>query len=151
MKNIFTDKEKAALISRISKITRDHRPAWGKMNAHQMIVHLADPFRVAMGEKKVMANPGIFSKWPLNKLIIGVLPWPKGAPTAPEFIQGTGGSPLSEFEKDREELLTLVEKFTRTEDGFEFHASPVFGKLSRRDWGRLMWKHIDHHMRQFGC
>jgi hypothetical protein len=120
------------------------------MNAHQVIVHLTDPFRAALGERTAHKMPGLFSKWPLNKFIVYLMPWPKGAPTAPEFIQGVKGTPSETFEKDKKELFRFIEKFVSVEKEMKFQPSPVFGKITNKDWGRLMWRHVNHHLKQFG-
>jgi len=150
MKNFFNEKDRAALLKRLENMGPSGTPKWGKMNAHQAVVHLTDPFRAALGERMVPKVPGLFSKWPLNKLIVYILPWPKGAPTAPEFIQGVKGTPPETFEKDKKELFGYIEKFVSGEKEMSFQPSPVFGKITNNDWGRLMWRHVNHHLKQFG-
>ena len=76
------------------------------------------------------------------------MPWPKGAPTADEFIQGKKGTPPTDFEQDKQKLLLTIHRFASYAEPFA--PSPVFGPMSNRAWGRLMWRHIDHHLRQFG-
>jgi hypothetical protein len=120
------------------------------MNAHQMIVHLTDPLRVALGERHAAFRTSILSIWPMNKIVSQVMPWPKGAPTAPEFVQGIGGTTPTEFERDRQELSRALARFVEQGNAKPFALSPVFGKLSNDEWARLMWRHFDHHLRQFG-
>lgn len=115
-----------------------------------MIVHLTDPLRVAIGERHATFRKSILSIWPTNKLISQVMPWPKGAPTAPEFVQGLGGTTPTEFERDKQELLRALALFVEHGNAKQFALSPVFGKLDNNEWARLMWRHIDHHLRQFG-
>ena len=55
-----------------------------------------------------------------------------------------------DFEADRRTLLGLIQRFTDYPTTADFAANPVFGPLSRRGWGRQAWRHIDHHLRQFG-
>lgn len=150
MKNLFSAKDKDELINRLSNLSRNHVPRWGKMNAHQVVVHMADPLRAALADRPVPLNPGIFNKWPINKLFSQYLPWPKGAPTAPEFIQGMKGSIPVEFEKDKQELILLIHRFSRHQNSPPFPIQPTFGKLNNREWARLMWRHINHHLTQFG-
>ncbi len=150
MKNLFNSKDREDLLFRISKIKEDTIPKWGKMNAHQTIVHLTDPMRAALGERPVAFEKSLFGVWPLNKLISQLLPWPKGAPTNPNFIQGMKGTKPYEFEKDLESLREIINRFSAQDKSVEFKMNPMFGKLSNDEWARTMWRHIDHHLRQFG-
>jgi hypothetical protein len=111
MKNIFVSTDRQELERRLQSVTPDSRPQWGKMNAHQMIVHLTDPLRVALGERHAAFRKSILSIWPMNKIVSQVMPWPKGAPTAPEFVQGIGGTTPTEFERDRQELSRVLARF----------------------------------------
>lgn len=150
MKNLFNQQDKDDIIKRLSGFTPHLLPKWGKMNAQQAVVHMTDPLRCALGERPVPLNPSIFAKWPVNKWISQYLPWPKGAPTAPEFIQGVKGSGLSEFENDKQTLIAAVHRFSEHQNSSPFPIQPTFGKLNNNEWARLMWRHINHHLNQFG-
>jgi Protein of unknown function (DUF1569) len=91
-----------------------------------------------------LALPGI------AHAVVWIMPWPKGAPTTPRFLPGTGMTPSSAFEADKQALLAVLRRFGETSPDRAFAPNPVFGRLSRRGWGRLMWRHLDHHLRQFG-
>ena len=75
------------------------------------------------------------------------LRWPPGVPTRPEIEQGRGGTPPAEWENDHNELLGLLESFA---DRQKFGAHPVFGPMSRCEWLTWGYRHVDHHLRQFG-
>ena len=98
----------------------------------------AKPLRTPLG------LPGI------SDAVVWVLPWPKGAPTAPEFLPGTGMTTPTDFERDKAALVDVLRQFSEREVTSSFSPSPVFGRLSRRAWGRLMWRHLDYHLHQFG-
>jgi len=150
MKNLFDTKEKDELLKRLSKLTAKHQPKWGKMNAQQLVAHLADPLRAALGERPVPFRPSMFGIWPFNKFASQIMPWPKGAPTAPEFIQGDKGTVPIEFEQDKKTLIGLINKFSEHQNASQFPPNPGFGKLTNKEWARLMWRHLDHHLTQFG-
>jgi len=150
MQNLFNQQDKENLIERLSKLTPNHLPKWGKMNVHQAVVHMTDPLRCALGIRPVSVHSGVLSVWPINKLISQYLPWIKGAPTAPEFTQGVKGSQLIEFEKDKEELILTIHRFSQEQNTKPFPFHPVFGKLKNTEWARVMWRHINHHLTQFG-
>jgi hypothetical protein len=151
MKHIFQETQKEALLQRLARIQPNSTRAWGKMNVHQMLVHLADPFRAALLDRPVPYHPGILGRFPVNKMVSQWLPWPKGSPTAQEFIQGAQGSTPAEFEQDKQALIHLIHRFTQHGHNPAFPPHPVFGNLTNRQWARVMWRHLDHHLRQFSC
>ena len=88
-----------------------------------------------------------FRFWPLNKLIIYTLPWPKGAPTAPEFIVKDEGD-LSERTAS---LRAAVDRFASRGESQTFQPHAAFGPLNAKDWGALVHRHLHHHLTQFGA
>jgi hypothetical protein len=74
-------------------------------------------------------------------------PWPAGVPTRPEIEQGRGGTPPAEWLSDRATLIHLLNTFA---DHSNYAAHPVFGPLSRHEWQIWGYRHVDHHLRQFG-
>jgi len=79
------------------------------------------------------------------------LPWPRGFKTVPELDQRAGGTPPEEFDKDMRELQNLVNRFTQQPRDFQWQPHPQFGHLSDREWMRLAYLHMDHHLRQFSA
>lgn len=150
MKNLFNQNDVTNLTQRLKMLSVSRMPKWGKMNAHQAVVHMTDPLLCALGDRPVPLNPSILCKWPFNKLFSQYLPWPKGAPTAPEFIQGVKGTKPLEFDKDMEKLISSIQRFHHHQDISPFPIQPTFGHLNNQEWARLMWRHINHHLIQFG-
>ena len=111
-----------------------------------MVVHLTDSARMALGELTVTGRRMLLRYPPLKQLIVYVLPIPRGVPTAPELIDrraAAWGSELAELEGAFDRLLAQ-------HDRVEWPDHPAFGPMSRRAWGVLVYKHTDHHLRQFG-
>lgn len=150
MKNLLENADREALIARLQNLRPDCQRRWGTMTAQQVVPHLTDPLRVAIGDRTAQPMNAIFSKPVISTLAVWCMPWPKGAPTAEEFIQGKQGTPPAEFERDKQTLLLAIHRFANHPKDEAFRSNPVFGLLSRRSWGRLMWRHFDHHLRQFG-
>lgn len=150
MNNLLNASDREAIIARLENLDENRRPGWGKMNVQQVVPHLTDPLRAAIGDRQVPMMPGIFSKFPVNQIVVWWMPWPKAAPTSPEFLPGTGGTAAAEFLQDKQTLLLTIHRFANHASEGRFSPSPVFGRLSNRAWGRLMWRHLDHHLRQFG-
>lgn len=145
MKSVWDAGTRKELLDRFARLTPQHKPLWGKMNAGQMVAHCAGPLRAAMGEMKVTEKWTPFRIGLLRYLVIYKMPWPKGAPTAPEFIhQG-----VEDLDSNRRQLAEALERFAaQRHNGLRPHAA--FGPLSEKDWGCLTWRHLDHHLTQFG-
>lgn len=137
---------RAAILSRFEKLAATAKPLWGKMSAVQMVQHVTAPMLTAMGELPVPARPGLLRTAMMRYLIIHVLPWPKGAPTAKEYMPADTGdmkTHLAHFEETLERFGTRAEAAVWTEH-------PAFGNLTMKDWDCLTSRHLDHHLRQFG-
>ena len=146
MKTIWDPLCRSEILARFESLRPELHPSWGKMTSAQMLAHLADPMKAALGEKKVVAKQSAFSNPIVRTLIIYCLPWPKGAPTAPEFLH-------AEEEHFGENLIALrstLERFVASGEGGHREPHPAFGQISPKAWGRLMYRHLDHHLRQFG-
>jgi hypothetical protein len=130
---------------RIQQLRADSPRRWGKMSVDQMLWHVNQSLANALGDfrpKPVkMPLPG-----PLIKFFALNMPWPRGAPTAPEFKPGERYS----FEAERARCLALIDRVVAKRiDDPQWEPSAGFGIMSGRDWSRLQAKHLDHHLRQF--
>jgi hypothetical protein len=76
--------------------------------------------------------------------------WPRGIATVPEIEQGCGGTTPMEFERDRMELLGLMSRFRSSTDTLRAAMHPIFGSMTVSLWGIWGYRHLDHHLRQFG-
>lgn len=147
MGSILNDSDRKSICQRISSITNDSAPRWGRMDAKAMLTHLRDSARMALGELSV-AGKGkrAFQVFPIKHLILHVVPFPKSAPTAPELLVSDAAS----LDAIRSELVSLIERIGGgPREGFG-PDHPLFGRLSFREWGVTTYKHTDHHLRQFG-
>lgn len=136
-------------LPRIQSLTIDTPAKWGKMNAHEMICHCTDQVRAALGEKESKDISTFFSRTVIKALALGPVPIPRGkAKTAPEFDQKIGGTAPREFEADRQVLLDYLHQFEQYRETLSPH--PLFRNLSRSQWQKMITKHLDHHLAQFG-
>jgi hypothetical protein len=144
MKNLLDAATQAQMVTRLGALRADSKPRWGRMDAGSMLCHLNASLRMALSELPVRSKRmKAFHGFPLKHLMLYVLPFPKGAPTAPELL---AGKPTG-FAADRDALGALTMRFAVCAGGAEH---PLFGVLSAREWGALQWKHMEHHLRQFG-
>jgi Protein of unknown function (DUF1569) len=148
--------DKQQIVERLGKIQPLSPRLWGRMSVNQMICHLSDSFRVTMGEKpwkteRISVTPIPLPRWFVKWMALHLpLKWPHGLKTRPEVDTEHGGTPPIQFERDRANLLELLERFTRRPREFEWQPHPMFGTMSDRDWMRWGYLHMDHHLRQFG-
>lgn len=147
--NLFEKDAYDSILQRLNSLTPDAPRQWGKMSVSQMLAHLKVAFRVPLHET---ALPRMF----LGRLIGGLFksqlynekPYGKGLPTAPDFI--IKNEPA--FEQERAALIALITEFyTKGPTKVGQHPHPFFGKLTPEQWGLSMWKHLDHHLKQFGA
>ena len=146
MKSIFNPRDHGELQERVQRLTMTKTAAWGRLTPLQMVAHLSDSLRMASGELEVAPKKVPIRFSPLKELVLYVLPIPKGLPTSPELIRRKPREWSIEIAELREELNGLVQR------GAEAlaPAHPAFGKLSAKQWGVLIYRHMDHHLRQFG-
>ena len=148
MRSILNDDDRAAIDRRVRSLSASSGARWGSMDVTGMLKHLRLSSLMTLGELSVpSANKRAFQVFPLKHLILYVLPFPKGAPTASELKPGVAAS----FEEERAEVLELLERIgTGPREGVG-PAHPLFGPLSWREWGVATYKHADHHLKQFGA
>ena len=153
MKKTVLDAEAlSAIRERIGKIKPDSQRLWGKMNAAECLCHMADQIRMTLGHLPVKDQSTFMSRSLVKMLVMAGMPAPKGkVETAPEINTQLQGTKPTEFEADRRALLGFIEEFLKTSETFRYQVHPFFGTLSRKQWGKLIYTHLDHHLSQFGC
>ena len=145
MKTVWDDSVRNELLERFARLRKDQKPLWGKMDAGQMMAHCTVSLRAPMGELKVTEKWTPFRIGFLRYLVIYKMPWPKGSPTAVEYIH----EGPEDLEKNRKQFIAAMGRFA-AHRGKPFRDHAGFGTLSEKDWGCLTWRHLDHHLRQFG-
>jgi hypothetical protein len=146
MATFLDDRDRARLMGRLATLTPGAQPRWGKFTVAGMLCHLRECARMASGELLVPdAGKKAFQTFPLKHLILHVLPFPKGAPTAPLLL----ATSTEEFEEALRQVTKALDEFLHEEQR-PAPAHPLFGPLTRKEWGALVYKHTDHHLRQFG-
>ena len=147
-RTILNERDRAEIGGRMRSLSVTSARQWGSMDVVGMLQHLRLSTRMALGDLSVpSANKRVFQVFPLKHLILYVLPFPKGAPTAPELKPIDAVS----FEEERAAVLELLERVgTGPREGVG-PVHPLFGPLTWREWGVATYKHADHHLRQFGA
>ena len=145
-KSIFQAASRAELQQRLAHLEPDRVPDWGKLTAPKMVVHLEDSLKMALGELPVRPKTVVIRFPVIKHLIIYVMPWPKGTPTAPELLARVPAAWNGEVVA----LSALIERFAERSSRETWPPHPAFGAMSGRLWGALVYKHVNHHFTQFG-
>jgi len=148
IRSILNESDRAAICNRLQALSASSTARWGQMNVNGMLEHLRLSAQMAVGEV-ASASKGkrVFQVFPLKHLILYVLPFPKGAPTAKELLPSAAAS----LEEERAAVLQLLERIGAGPQEGTGPAHPLFGPLSRREWAAATYKHVDHHLKQFGA
>jgi hypothetical protein len=148
MKTLFDKDTHAELVDRLGKLTAQTERQWGKMSASQMMEHTARALEMATGD--VPMKQHILGKaigWIFKGRFLGEQPFSKNSPTGPTLI--INDEP--DFEVTHQRLSDLIEKFHALgESGTNGNIHGFFGPLNGKQWGETQYKHVDHHLRQFG-
>lgn len=151
MKTLARERDTGELLGRLRTVRPDSARLWGRMSAHQMICHLADGFRMADGEKAVPGTPHAIRAVLIRWIALHTpLPWPRGVKTLSEVDQEAGGTCPTDFAADLAELESRLSRFASRRNGSR-PPHPIFGRLSESEWLRWGYRHVDHHLRQFGA
>lgn len=143
--SIFDPADRLALVARLESLSPHSPRLWGTMDLPKAICHMGDQLRLALGEIVVEPVPGLASVPGFRTLIVRYLPFPKNVKTAPELLV----TDLASLDEARSWLLTWVERVVAHGLEAPLAAHPLFGALSTADWGIVMARHMDHHLRQF--
>jgi hypothetical protein len=146
MKSIWQNETRLELNDRIAALQWERPAQWGRFTAPTMVCHLADSLRMAIGDLKVASKRSPIRYPPLKQLIIYLAPFPKGAPTAPELLTRQP----REWAIDIADLQALLSRTASAPVTDRWPEHPIFGPLSKRAWGVLIYRHINHHLEQFG-
>ena len=149
MENIFDESISDGTIKRINLLKSESQPKWGKMSAGQMLAHCNVTYELVFENKH--SKPKGFKKWMLKtfvkNIVVGEKSYKKNSRTAPEFLI----TEEKDFKSEKERLIAYIRKTQELgADYFNGKDSHSFGKLTKEEWNNMFYKHIDHHLNQFG-
>jgi hypothetical protein len=147
MKNLFEPTTVEEVFSRIERLRADSPRQWGKMDVAQMLAHCSAALEMASG--KVVAKRTLLGRIigpRVRHLLTNEKPMPRNSPTAKELRVGS-----CDLERERSRLRECVRQFYEGgESQCTTHPHPFFGPITPIEWSTGMYKHLDHHLRQFG-
>ncbi|WP_179337869.1 DUF1569 domain-containing protein [Winogradskyella ludwigii] len=149
MKNIFDKQVTEEVINRINQLQTTTKPQWGKMSVDQMLAHCNVTYEFLY--ENVHPKPKGFKKWMLKTFVKSIVvsdkPYKKNGRTASEFLITS----QKEFTTEQDRLTSYIQKTQDLGgDYFDQKESHSFGKLSKTEWNNMFYKHLDHHLSQFG-
>ena len=138
------------LALRLGRVQPASARQWGTLTPHEMLCHLGDSFSAMLGERAASSKETWLSRTVVKWIALHTsLPWPQGVPTRPEVNPKQDGTKPADFERDRTRVLELMQRFVKPDASHALH--PMFGALTRKEWMRWGYAHVDHHLRQFDC
>ncbi|RCR70899.1 DUF1569 domain-containing protein [Larkinella punicea] len=147
--NLFTQEVSDKIIQRIDRLTPDTLPLWGKMDVAQMLAHCNVTYELIYENihKKHNILMQLVIRAFVKKRIVGASPYKRNLPTGPAFLI----KDTRNFETEKNRLKTYIRKTQQLgETHFNQKASHSFGKLNVNEWNNMFYKHLDHHLTQFG-
>ncbi len=147
--SLYDEQTLNELLNRINKLTPESQPLWGKMNVAQMLAHNNVAFDITAGKIPASYNflMRLMLKTFVKPIVVGNKPYEKNGRTAPVFIVADE----RDFADEKAKLTDNFKSFhAEGPAAYEGKASPSFGKLTSQEWSNQYWKHMDHHLRQFG-
>jgi hypothetical protein len=149
MHSLFDAADRQSVLGRLAQLQPGAERQWGKMAAAQMMAHCSVALEVATGDKpRKQAFIGkIFGPF-VRSSLLGEKPFSRSSPTDPAFLV----TEEKDFETEKRRLTGIVNRFCelgREKASVQTHS--FLGKLNGEEWGVMMYKHLDHHLRQFGA
>ncbi len=149
MQTLFEPSARLGIHQRLAKLEAASARQWGKMEPAQMLAHCSVALDTANGDlpRKQMLIGKLLAPF-VKKGVLGEKPFTKNSPTDPAFLV----SDPRDFAREKDRLEKTIDRFCdRGPEAAARATHSFFGKLTGDEWGTLMWKHLDHHLRQFGA
>ncbi len=150
MKNIFIPEVTNEVIARIHTLSPESKAAWGKMSIDKMLAHCNVAYELVYEDKH--PKPNVLMKFIIKlvakDLVVNEKPYKKSAMTSPAFLIKDERN----FEKEKIRLIDYIKKTQQLgESYFDKKESHSFGVLTKNEWNNMFYKHLDHHITQFGA
>jgi Protein of unknown function (DUF1569) len=147
--NILTAPVAAEVIGRINRLSANTQPNWGKMNVAQMLAHCCVTYEMVFEDKHPKPNflVRFILKTFVKNNVVSEKPYAQNGGTAPQFVI----KETKDFETEKARLIGFIEKTQQLgENHFDGKESHSFGNLNKTEWNNMFYKHLNHHLTQFG-
>lgn len=153
MEQFFNPTTNQKLLERLERLNPVARPAWGIMNAAQMLKHLQLENDLALGRYTGKDHSNLFKEWGFKMVIKGRMPLPslfskmRMVPAIPELDVVKSKMRVEDFETERTKLTQSFHDLLAVKETAPLH--PAIGKMSREEWSLFYYWHTDYHFKQF--
>lgn len=145
MKSLFEAESLKEIKKRLNTLTAESQRKWGKMDVSQMLHHCQLPLKISLG-KGNMKKQFFPLAFLFKKSLYNDKPWRQNLPTSKSFKI----TEIKNFETEQAEIEKLVDEFHTKKNKTQWDPHPLFGKFTPQQWGQMQYKHLDHHLKQFG-
>jgi hypothetical protein len=147
--SIFSKTVANQVIERINNLNATTTPQWGKMSVDKMLAHCNVTYEMAF--ENIHPKPNAIVKFILKLMVksnvVNEVQYKHNGSTAPQFIIKESKN----FESEKNRLINYISKAQQLgEAHFDGKESHSFGNLSKEEWNNMFYKHLDHHLTQFG-
>ncbi|GHC49190.1 DUF1569 domain-containing protein [Ulvibacter litoralis] len=146
MKSIFEADSYKEIRDRLNNLSENSKREWGKMSHGQMLHHCQGPLNIMLEKTDYGMKPNWFVKLFFKKMMYNDKPFGKNMPTA-KFLKE---SAPKDFKQEKATIESLLEEANAQRDKTDWKPHPGFGYYTAQQWGKIQYKHLDHHLRQFG-
>jgi len=146
MRTIFNEVVYKDIIHRINNLNEDTKPQWGKMTVGQMVWHCQAPLNIILQKNDYGMKPNWLIILFFKKSLYSDRPYKKNGMTAKAFKTEEN----KDFRGERDQLITLLNELHEQRGKTDWAPHPSFGNFTKDQWGKMQYKHLDHHLRQFG-
>jgi len=149
MKSLFDSVTYQEVLLRVEQLNEQKQPLWGKMNVAEMLNHSQRPLKVANGRMTIVESPNPFMRLAMRfykSHMYNDTPWKQSLPTIKDFKVIA----YDNFLEEREKLIECMNEFNKKALNLHWPKHPFFGEFTNDQWGKMQYKHLDHHLRQFG-
>ncbi|RMA57111.1 DUF1569 domain-containing protein [Ulvibacter antarcticus] len=146
MKSLFEPDTYLTTRNRLNQLDENSEKLWGKMSVGQMLHHCQGPLNIMLEKDHYGMKPNWFAKLLFKKMLYNDTSFRKNMPTA-KFLKEIEPR---DFSTEVNTINELLDEFHNNRDREEWKPHPGFGYFTNEQWGKMQYKHLDHHLRQFG-
>ncbi len=146
MKSIFSPETHQEVLNRIENLNDNSQPIWGKMTVGQMACHCQTPLNVILEKEDYGLKPNWIVNLLFKKSMYNDKSWSKNMPTPKRFKV----TDPKDFNQEKQQLVNLINELHTHKDKTNWQPHPAFGAFTKDQWGQMQYKHLNHHLSQFG-